>query len=198
MIFIIGVVVAAVIVGALCYLYHVGACYRVQVKVGTPYISNVRFAYKFHVGHYKDAGAHFPEIIRLCPDKTTIGVYYDDPKTVGANKCRYIVGSVLSEGPGGKVDPDLEKNLEKHGFKFAEFPEVDSAVKADHPYVNQLSIFLAVMKVYPKMEKYIVNEKLNAHPFMEICRDGYLQVMVPLSKQEEFYVEEVKDMIQDN
>lgn len=70
------------------------------------------------------------------------------------SKLRYIVAAILAEGDG-EVDKDVVKKLQDKDYRFFELPEIDFAVKSSFPYLWDLSIYVAVMKVYPKMGKYI-------------------------------------------
>ena len=68
---------------------------------------------------------------------------------------RYIVGVILSDGTF-KLDPEIQKKMESAGFKVTEWPTVKTCVQATFPYMNIISIFIAVRKVYPKLSRFIV------------------------------------------
>ncbi|KAM4613035.1 testis-expressed protein 264 homolog isoform 2-T2 [Polymixia lowei] len=57
-----------------------------------------------------------------------------------------------------------------------------------------LSILLGVRRVYPRLDNYIKERKLCAHPFLEIYRGGQIQYMAPLARQGDFYVPEVRQV----
>lgn len=172
-------------------LYTCGLLSSVDVGTGAPPIKDVVVAYKFAKGPYKYAGDLFNEVARVMPDFTPIGIYYDDPKEVPSDKLRYAVGGIISEGKV-KIEKDLIKQLESEGFKLVFLPEVSHCVNSSFPYVNTLSILVAVWKVYPCLGRYIQERKLCAYPMLEVYQKDTIQFMAPLSKQDDFFVEEAK------
>ncbi|XP_051932904.1 testis-expressed protein 264 homolog [Hippocampus zosterae] len=174
------------------YLIYSGLLVDVDVKTGPPPITKVTFAYKFKEGAYKDCGAAFTETCSIGPKQRTIGVFYDDPEQRPAEKCRYVVGSILSEGEE-KPDEDLQKLYEKFGFKMFSLPEVNHAVTTSFPSTTSLSYILAPFRVYPRLKSYIEERKLSAFPYIEICHSLVTNYMVPLSRQTDFFVPEMRD-----
>ena len=73
---------------------------------------------------------------------------------IPADKCRYIVGAVLSEG-GVKVEKEVLDRMKSQDFNIIELPALTNCVKTSFPYINSLSIMIAVMRVYPKLNRYI-------------------------------------------
>ncbi|XP_071486196.1 testis-expressed protein 264-like [Diadema antillarum] len=187
---IIGLLVALILTVALLVVYT-GLFEKVEVKSGKPHIGNVRVAYKYAKGPYSECGAVFTEIVCLAPNVRTIGIYYDDPRKVASAELRYIVGAILAEGDS-EVDKESEVKLLAKNYKVASFPAVDHAVTTSFPYIWALSIYIATSKVWPKLGEYIEERKLCAHPAIEIYSGDEIQYMLPLSKQEDFYVEEAK------
>ncbi|XP_058844692.1 testis-expressed protein 264 homolog [Acipenser ruthenus] len=165
---------------------------EVIIRTGSSPIKNITIAYKFNQGSYKDSGAVFTESCSIGPKLSSIGVYYDDPKQVPAEKCRYIAGSVLSEGEE-KPSEELLKLYEKYGFKIFSFPAVTHVVMTTFPHNTFLSIFLANWRVYPKMGSYIKERKLCAHPFLELYRGDLIYYICPLARQGDFYVLEMRE-----
>ncbi|XP_049590748.1 testis-expressed protein 264 [Syngnathus scovelli] len=174
------------------YLIYSGLLADVDVKTGPPPIKNVTFAYKFKEGAYKDCGAAFTETCSIGPKQKTIGVFYDDPEQRPAEMCRYIIGSILSEGEE-KPDEDLQKLYEKFGFKMFSVPEVSHAVTTSFPSTTSLSYILAPFRVYPRLKAYIEERKLSAFPCIEICCSLVTNYMMPLSRQTDFFVPEMRD-----
>ncbi|XP_064605365.1 testis-expressed protein 264 homolog isoform X2 [Liolophura sinensis] len=177
----------------LLLVVYSGLFHSIVIGAGKPPIEDVLVAYKFARGPYKDCGQLFTETLALAPDHRTIGIYYDDPKEVSP---RYIVGSILAEGKSD-ADEALKSKLIKEGYSFRNFPSVTNAVKSSFPHKCTLSIFIAVARVYPKLCAYITDNKLCAHPFIEIYDGETIQFMAPLSRQEEFYVPETKNTSND-
>ncbi|CAJ0968392.1 unnamed protein product [Ranitomeya imitator] len=83
-----------------------------------------------------------------------------DDRDVPVEFCRYIVGSILSEGD--------EKPLPDH---------------------------LATTRVHPALEKYVKERKLSAHPYVELYKGDKIIFMCPLSRQDDFYVPEMKELL---
>lgn len=71
-----------------------------------------------------------------------------------AEKCRYLVGSVLCEGEE-KPDEELQKLYEKFGFKVFSLPEVSHAVTTTFPCTTPLSNVVGPYRVYPRLASYI-------------------------------------------
>ncbi|CAN9511697.1 unnamed protein product [Ophioblennius macclurei] len=173
-------------------LVYSGILSEVVVKTGPPPIKNVTIAYKFREGSYKDCGGAYTECCSIGPKLNTIAVYYDDPKQRPPEKCRSIVGSVLCEGEE-KPDEELQKMYEKYGFKLFSLPEVSHAVTTSFPSTTPLSYVLGPYRVYPSLASYIEERKLSAFPYIEICNSGVINYMVPLSRQTDFFVPEMKE-----
>lgn len=171
-----------------------GLLTEVEVRAGPPPIRGVVVAYKFRVGPYDESGNLYTESVSLAPKLVSVGVYYDNPMKVPVEFCRYIVGSILSEGDE-KPLPDHVRIFRKHGFKFCVLPEVNHAVMATFPYTTPFSIQLATTRVHPALERYVKERKLCAHPYVEIYKGDKIIFMCPLAKQDDFYVPEMKELM---
>ncbi|XP_049439787.1 testis-expressed protein 264 homolog [Epinephelus fuscoguttatus] len=176
------------------FLLYSGLLCDVIIKTGPPPVRNITIAYKFKEGSYKDCGAAYTESCSIGPKLSTVGVFYDDPKQRPAEKCRYVVGSVLCEGEE-KPDQELQKMYEKFGFKVFSLPEVNHAVTTTFPCTTPLSHVLGPYRVYPKLASYIEDRKLCAFPTIEICGSDVINYMVPLSRQTDFFVPEMKEEV---
>ncbi|XP_036956560.1 testis-expressed protein 264 [Acanthopagrus latus] len=176
------------------FLLYSGLLSDVIIKTGPPPVRNVTIAYKFKEGSYKDCGAAYTESCSIGPKLSSIGVFYDDPKQRPAEKCRYVVGSVLSEGEE-KPDEELQKLYEQFGFKVFSLPEVSHAVTTSFPCTTPLSHVLGPYRVYPRLASYIEERKLCAFPTIEICGTDLINYMVPLSRQTDFFVPEMKEEV---
>ncbi|XP_056131334.1 testis-expressed protein 264 homolog [Lampris incognitus] len=172
------------------FMLYSGLISQINIRCGSPPIKSITFAYKFKEGPYKNCGQLFTECYSIGPKLSYIGVFYDDHKEVRGQRCRYVVGTILSEG-GMKPSEELLQRCEESGFRVYSFPEVTHVVTTSFPHRTLLSILLGVRRVYPRLEHYIKERKLCAHPFLEIYRGGQIQFMVPLARQADFYVPEV-------
>lgn len=188
LIFILVLVVCLIVTIAVFVLYS-GLLSEIVIKTGPPPIKNVTIAYKFKEGAYKDCGAAYSETYSLAPKLRTIGVFYDDPQQRPADKCRYIVGSILSEGQE-KPDEEVQKLFEKFGFKLFSLPEVSHAVTTTFPSTSALSHVIGPYRVYPRLGAYVKERRLSANPFLEICNSDCIEYMAPLSRQTDFFVPE--------
>ncbi|CAH2312591.1 Hypothetical predicted protein [Pelobates cultripes] len=190
--------IAALIALLLLTLFGVavysGLLTEVEVRAGPPPIRGVVVAYKFRVGPYDESGNLYTENVSLAPKLVSIGVYYDNPMKVPVEFCRYMVGTILCEGDE-KPLPDHVRIFRKHGFKFWVLPEVNHAVMATFPYTTPFSIQLATTRVHPALEKYVKERKLSAHPYVEIYKGDKIIFMCPLSRQNDFYVPEMKELM---
>uniref|UniRef100_A0A3Q0SPV2 Testis expressed 264, ER-phagy receptor a n=1 Tax=Amphilophus citrinellus TaxID=61819 RepID=A0A3Q0SPV2_AMPCI len=175
-------------------LLYSGLLSDIVIRTGPPPIRNVTIAYKFKEGPYKDCGAAYTESCSIGPKLNAIGVFYDDPKQRPPEKCRYVVGSILCEGEE-KPDEDLQKLYEKFGFKVLSLPEVSHAVTTSFPCTTPLSHVLGPYRVYPRIASYIEERKLCAFPNIEIYRSDVINYMVPLSRQTDFFVPEMKEEV---
>ncbi|XP_037627015.1 testis-expressed protein 264 [Sebastes umbrosus] len=173
------------------YVLYSGLLSDITVVTGSPPITKVTFAYKFKQGPYQGSAPLFKESHRIGPKLTCIGVFYDDPKKVPGPQCRYVVGSILSEGDN-KADEELLKSYETSGFNVFSFPEVTHVVTTSFPLRTFFSVLLGIRRVYPRLTRYIKERRLCAHPFLEIYREGQIQFMAPLARQGDFYVPEVR------
>ncbi|KAF1391776.1 hypothetical protein PFLUV_G00045590 [Perca fluviatilis] len=175
------------------YILYSGLLTDIIVLTGSPPVKKITFAYKFKEGPYKNCRQLFKESHSIGPKLSCIGVFYDDPKKVPGPQCRYAVGSILSEGKN-QADEELLKSYETSGFNVFSFPEVTHVVATSFPHRTHLSVLLGVRRVYPRLEHYIKERRLCAHPFLQIYRDGQIQFMAPLARQGDFYVPEVRQV----
>ncbi|CAL8335439.1 unnamed protein product [Lota lota] len=186
------ILVVCLIVTVVGFVLYSGLLAEVVIKTGSPPIRNVVIAYKFKEGPYKECGAGYTESCSIGPKLSNIGIFYDDPKQRPAEQCRYVVGSILSEGEQAP-DLELQKLYEKHGFRVFSLPEVTHAVTSSFPSTTPLSHILGPYRVYPELSSYIEARKLSAFPTIEVCKDDQTQFMVPLARQTDFFVPEMRE-----
>lgn len=150
------------------------------------------FAYKSATGPYKEAGGLFTETVCLMPNKTTMGIYYDDPDGVPADECRYAVGCILSQEPAAASTEDMERMIAE-GFHLVHLPKPNYCVWTSFPFRTTFSIIISIFRVYPKLKDYITSRGLCAYPAVEIYDGNQINFMMPLSRQEEFFVPEFSE-----
>ncbi|XP_053725032.1 testis-expressed protein 264 homolog [Synchiropus splendidus] len=173
------------------YIVYTELYPNIVVITGKPPISKITFAYKFKQGSYKECVHLLKESHILAPKLSCLGVYYDDPNKVPGPECRYAIGCILSEGEK-KADTELLVRCEQSGFNVCSFPEVTHVVTTSLTCGRVFSVLLRVKRVYLQLALFIKERRLCAHPFLEIYREGFIQFMVPLARQGDFYVPEVR------
>lgn len=176
------VVLILLLLTLLGFLGYCGLFAPIDIKAEKPPFQELKVAYKFSRGSYKNSGALFTEAHSIAPTLKCIGVYYDDPSEV----------DVLND-TDRPATKEVKEQLEAEGFKTASFPAVDHAVTTVFPFRGSVSVMIAMARVYPKLREYIKEKLLCARPMMEIYEDERVLFVCPLSKQDEFYVEEATE-----
>ncbi len=141
------IVVAVVVVlgaGYLTYLGYFSSPKPYETKTG-PYV----IAYESFVGPYSKTGPVFASVYDALEavgvkGRLGIGIYYDDPARVPADKLRSDCGMVLEKG-------DLAKLKGKFNIKV--LPKTDSVI-VEFPIRNTLSYAIGPMKAYPILMRY--------------------------------------------
>ncbi|MFC1501142.1 hypothetical protein ACFL58_01675 [Elusimicrobiota bacterium] len=109
-------------------------------------------AYEDYMGPYKNTGKVFETVYNnLMADgiETTkgLGIYYDDPQKVPAEKLRSRCGSVVEENDIPKL------MLMEKKYNIATINQAQSVV-IEFPIKNNLSYMMGPMKNYPVLTKY--------------------------------------------
>jgi len=174
------------------YLVYSGLWTSITVTTEEPHYGPLTIAYKSGRGPYREAGNLFTESYCLLPHREQVGLYYDDPEGVPASELRYAVGPILARGEEKPDGEEMEK-MRSEGFKIAHFPRPSYVVSATFPFTTTLSIYLGIFRVYPRLRDYIAERSLCAYPAMEVYTDSEIIFMMPLSKQDEFFVSEFQE-----
>jgi len=174
------------------YLVYSGLWTPISVSTSEPDYGPVTVAYRTGTGPYKEASEIFTESYCLLPHREQIGIYYDDPEGVPAAELRYAVGPILASGDQKAVPGEVEL-MRKEGFKIVHLPKPSYVVTAVFPFTTTLSIYLGIYRVYPRLRDYIAERSLCAYPAIEIYTDNRIIFMMPLSRQEEFFVSEFQE-----
>ena len=90
-----------------------------------------------------------------------IDICYDDPKVVEKSKLRSDVGCIV-EGLDSIVIARLSEK-----YKVKTLP-VTNCMVTEFPFKGKLSVFVAIMKVYPAFRKYFKQHGVNNSPIIEI------------------------------
>ena len=172
------------------YVIQSGLFATIDVKTVEPKTGPMVVAYKTGKGPYKGCGDLFTEIYSLIMNRDLIGIYYDDPEAVPPPDLRYAVGVILAEGSDQEPDQSELDACLSNGYKVVHFPKPNHVVLAEFPFKNTLSIYMGIFRVYPKLKEYIASRSLCAYPALEIYAANKIKFIMPLSKQEEFFVPE--------
>jgi len=176
----------------LLYLSYSGLFTPITVSTLEPDTGPITLAYKTQTGPYKDAGDLFTESYCLLPDREQLGIYYDDPEAIPASDLRCAVGPVLAKGEEEPVPEEMEK-MRKNGFKIVHLPKPSYVVTATFPFTTTFSIYLGIYRIYPRLRDYIAERRLCAYPALELYTDSNIVFMMPLSRQDEFFVSEFQE-----
>ena len=172
------------------YLLVSGLFSNIEIETKEFKYGPMVIAYKTMTGPYKKAGELFTESYCLVPNREQIGIYYDDPETVPETELRFAVGPILSHGEETPSRKEMEL-LISHGFKIFHVPKAHFVVTTTFPFRTTLSIYIAIFRVYPKLRRYISERNLCAYPAIEVYTDSEIMFLMPLSRQEEFFIPEV-------
>lgn len=173
-------------------LVHAGLLHKIEVRTDRYPLSAVRIAYKYGGGPYRNAGNVMQQVSKLAPHLKCLGMYYDDPNQVPAEKLRWAVGCIVSEGMA-PPDPLLVKQLKTEGYSLHQLPRAQQAVCASFPFVNTLSILLSVSRVWPAISKYVTEKQLEAYPWLEVySKHRDTMYIGPLDHHQDFFVPEAQ------
>ncbi|MCU0848407.1 MAG: GyrI-like domain-containing protein [Spirochaetes bacterium] len=152
---------AALIAAAAAYAVYSGLFTGVVITEKS--IGPLKLVYEEHVGDYRESGRIQNTVYRELASagimtKKGFGIYYDDPKTVPAEKLRSRVGCVLESEDYGKIPVPGKK------FKIMDLPE-KKCVYAEFPHRTWLSILFGISRVYPAMSEYV---RAKGYRFSEV------------------------------
>ena len=174
------------------YFAFSGLFTPITVSTLEPDTGPITLAYKTLVGPYKEAGELYTESYCLLPHRRQLGIYYDDPEGTPPAELRCAVGPVLAQGGEVPVSEEMEK-MRENGFRIVHLPDPSYVVTASFPFATTFSIYLAIYRVYPKLRDYIAERRLCAYPALELYSDSSIVFMMPLSRQDEFFVAEFQE-----
>jgi len=149
-------------------------------KVSEQIIGPYTIAYQPFVGPYKDCGPVFETVYQSLKNKgiaTTVGlgIYYDDPSQVAADKLRSDLGCVIEPKDVKTIGKELKvKTLLK-----------TRAIVAELPLRHSLSMMVGPMKAYPALVKYqqANNLKIIAPPYeVYDMSGGKILYIMPIAK----------------
>ena len=144
------IIIAVVVLLAIGFLTYMGLF--LPMKVYESKMGPFTVAYESFVGPYSKTGPVFAKVYGAL--KTAgiasprgLGIYYDDPSRVPADKLRSDCGVVIEKSDMAKF------NVVRAKLKVKQLAKKDSIV-AEFPIRNALSYMIGPMKAYPVLMNY--------------------------------------------
>jgi hypothetical protein len=150
---------------SLFFLSRSGIFYKIRIIQKE--MGPLHFVYQDNVGPYQEAGPIQNEIYQYLKDnfqiatEKGIGIYYDNPKKVPKDQLRSKAGCIVDEPLIAKL-ADLPTN-----YKIMKIDK-QKMIYSEFPFKNKMSIFIGIMKVYPKMQKYCEENEVMFRESIEI------------------------------
>ncbi len=124
--------------------------------------------YESMIGDYKNSGKVMDNVYYSLINDFNVhstkgfGIYYDNPKRTEKAKLRSDIGCVIE-------NISIEKIIEiEKKYRVKTFPK-STYLCSDFPFKSKISMFFALAKVYPAMEKYLTKKQWKEDGFvMEI------------------------------
>ncbi len=165
-------VVVLLVVGYLAYLGIFSSPKPYEAEMG-PYT----YAYESFFGPYAQSGTTFAKVYEALKAQGVVsqlglGIYYDNPALVPADKLRSDCGVVLEKG-------DLAK-LRGKGFKIKTIVRMNCVV-VEFPIRNTLSYAIGPMKAYPILMKYAREKNLKAAGAYELYDEANRKIFFVLA-----------------
>ncbi|HNZ26703.1 MAG TPA: GyrI-like domain-containing protein [Spirochaetota bacterium] len=175
------VIAAIAILTAILYFVYKANGGDVEVSFNYKNIESLIIVYEHLKGDYAKSGKIMDKLHKSLKENgydatKGFGIYYDDPKSVKKSELRSLVGCIVDE----KYYPNLKDIKSK--FKMKEIPPSKGLI-AEFPYKSRISVFIGMSKAYPKLNKFLTNNKLQPGPVMEIynMKDKKILYIFPYS-----------------
>jgi len=141
----------------------------------------ITLVYQTHTGPYKETGPVMDAVYEYLLSKSVpttmgIGLYFDNPEKVDKSRLRSAAGCIISKD----ISEDILKGTP---YKKITIP-AGQYVVAEFPNRGKLSIIIGVMRVYPKLNRYLSSNNIEATGTIEIY-DGLVELihyLVPRDK----------------
>lgn len=142
-------------------------------------IQKIKIFGKIHTGAYSDCGDKYTDILCKFPGGSPVGFYFDDPNSVDAEKCRYLIGMVQeieladekSENSQKshpsrpiiqEIKPIKKLQILEHEAEFQtyelEFPK--PAIYTQVEYNDTLSIVILLKKIYGEFQSRLIHHAI--------------------------------------
>ena len=146
------------------YAYYCGfkkISFRIEKQGGETVV------YENVTGDYSQAGIVTDKIYNTLLNDEKIettkgyGIYYDNPQQVAKEKLRSEMGCIVEDVDSAALARLAEK------YQVKTLPQSDFIV-TEFPFKGKLSIFIAIMKVYPALSKFCEEHGYIDSPIIEI------------------------------
>ncbi|MGF1585727.1 MAG: GyrI-like domain-containing protein [Bacteroidales bacterium] len=149
------VILLALIIGFAAYW---GAFKRIEFRIVEE--GGETLVYEVMNGDYRQSGKVMDKVYYSLLNDYKVetfkgfGIYYDNPRKVETSKLRSEVGCILEES-------DILKVGQLDGkFKIKTYPKT-TCIVAEFSYKGKLSVLFGMMKVYPALNKFLIQEGYN-------------------------------------
>ena len=104
-----------------------------------------------------------------------LGLYYDDPKNVPAEKLRCKVGIIIT--------PEQEKQIDEKGLHYSMMTiDQTHSIVTTFPMRNKLSYMLGVLKAYPALSNAMNEKGYQPTPSLEIYGNNEITYAFTITK----------------
>ncbi len=151
---------------------------RVEVKEIGPFV----VVYEDYIGEYSETAKIQDSIFNLLwedgiENYKSFGIFYDDPKDTDIDKLRSRIGCVIEKEYIDRI------NRMKNKYNVFLIKRKKSAVIV-FPYKNTFSVYAAIYKAYPKLEKFRKENAYKKTPIIEIYDiPNTITYILPLKKE---------------
>ena len=160
-----------------------------EVKFHNKTMDRSTLFYYDYVGDYSKVNTLIQKVCEIKKEKNLtsdlyklVGIYYDNPKKSNIVK-RAIIGLITNRN-------DLEEFFTNKGLKRIDLPKSEF-VFSSLPYLNILSLFVFLWKIYPKLDLIqqnlqIFKINLEFPCIIELYENDKIEILIPLENIESF------------
>lgn len=157
-----------------CFLWYMG--YFSKIDVIEKEEGGYLLAGKKVMGPYSKVGTHINTVEYKLMEMginslQSFGIYYDNPQTTPNEKCKSLVGCIIT-----KNDLELSEIIKLNNLIIDSIPRT-KAIIAEFPIKNRMSYSIGAMKVYPLLTNYLITKKYTKIVSFEIY-DKALQKII--------------------
>ncbi|MBN1897634.1 MAG: GyrI-like domain-containing protein [Spirochaetes bacterium] len=174
------IILVLLLIGILYFLNQSG--FFANIEITEEGKGPFQLVYQEYTGDYKNASMIIDQVYQALKDEKVepllgFGIYYDRPGKVKKEELKSDLGCILEKKDYGRIE-----HLEKK-FNVKKFSRTNCIV-ASLPFNNQFSIMIGIVRVYPRLFKYLSQKGLKGGPVMEIYNipEKKIIYIIPLKK----------------